>query len=225
MRKLIDLTGTISNGMWHYPDPFLVPKMRHTKRTADWGINSEFYVDEIHASTLVGTYFETPAHFFKGAFTVDQWPVKEFIREALLVKIPKSACGAITLDEVRAYLTRRKLDIARGESVLFATGWDGLWDKQETFVKESPYFDDHLIDWLLEREISLLGGDIPSFDNIRAAQGFMPHLLRKGVVIVAPLVNLMCIPSPRIKLYLFPLKLKGACASPCRVICEFESEH
>ena len=219
MARLVDLTGTICNRMWRYPPPFRDPEIRYLE--AGWAPGMKFYFEELHMNTLVGTYFETPAHFFKKSFTVDEWPVEEMIREALLIKVPKKAHEAITVEEVKAWLLRERQEIMAGETVLLATGWDRYWRSKERFVQDSPYFDKHLIKWLLERGVSLLGSDIPSFDNIQEPQGFMPQLMRKGVVIVAPLVNLMSVPAARIRLYLFPLKISGACASPCRVVCEY----
>lgn len=221
MSTFVDLTGLIDNGMWHYPYPFLTPEIRHMKVTADWGPNKEFYLEELHMNTLVGTYFETPAHLFEGAVTVDQWPVKEMNRKARLLKVPKHANEAITLQEVKSLIAKNGDALAPGDSLVFATGWDKMWDEPTKFVVESPYFEAQLIEWLLSKEISFLAADIPSFDNINAPQGFMRHLFQKGVVIVAPLVNVMAIPADNIKLYVFPLKIKGSCASPCRVIGEY----
>ena len=221
LTQLIDLTGTISNRMWRYPPPFRNPEIRYIETEADWGPSVKFHIEEIHMNTLVGTYFETPAHFFDESFTVDQWPVEELIREALLIKVPKNDNKAITLDEVREYLAKEEQEIVEGDSVLVATGWDRKWNNRKIFVSNSPYFDEPLVDWLLRKGISLLGSDIPSFDNIRSPQQFMPRLMQKGVVILAPLINLMLVPTTRVKVYLFPLKIEKACASPCRVICEY----
>ena len=221
MSTLVDLTGTISNGMWHYPRPFVAPQIQHKQVTAKWGPNKAFYIEEIHMNTLTGTYFETPAHLFPEEVTVDNWPVQNLIRTAKVLKIPKIGGEAITLQETRMELARQGETIASGDSVLYGTGWDVAWKDSERFVKESPYFDKELIDWLLAKGISFLAADIPSFDNINAPQGFMHRLFKQGVVIAAPLINVMTLPASSVTLYVFPLKIKGACASPCRVVCEY----
>lgn len=221
MSTLIDLTGTISNEMWRYPKPFMVPEIQYKHVTAKWGPNEDFYIEEIHMNTLTGTYFETPAHLFPEAVTVDKWPVQNLIRTAKVFKIPKIDGEAITLQETQMELTRQGEKIGTGDSLLFATGWDAVWEDSERFVNESPYFDKQLVEWLLAKDISFLAADIPSFDNINAPQDFMRRLLKKGVTIAAPLINLTSIPVWSVKLYVFPLKIKGACASPCRVVCEY----
>lgn len=220
MSEIIDLTGEIKNEMWRYPPPFIAPEIMRIEGEIRWKKPWKYYGEEIHISTLTGTYLETAAHLFPEELTVDEIPVGELIREALIVKIPKTRKEPITLDEMKGALAEKKEDVKERESVLIATGWDRHWN-EEMFVEQSPYLQSQLVDWLLERDISLLGGDIPCFDNVRDPQEVLPRIFSKGIVIVAPLVNLIYIPVTRVKLYVFPLKLKGACASPCRVICEF----
>lgn len=221
MSTLIDLTGTISNDMWHYPAPFVSPAIHHKHVTAKWGPNKDFYVGELHMNTLTGTYFETPAHLFPKALSVDKWEVQNLVRIATVLKIHKKAGEAITLQDTQMQLRLQRKEIQAGDSLIFGTGWDAVWEDSERFVKESPYFDKELIEWLLVKGISFLAGDIPSFDNINAPQGFMHRLFKQGVTIAAPLINVISIPVSSVKLYVFPLKIKGACASPCRIICEY----
>jgi kynurenine formamidase len=221
LSNLIDLTGTISNGMWRYPRPFIAPEIQHKRVTAKWGPNRDFYIEELHVNTLVGTYFETPAHLFEKAVTVDQWPIENLIRDAKLLRIPKSDNEAITLQEAELELTHMCETVSDGDSLIFATGWDKAWGDSQRFIAQSPYFDAQLIDWLLAREISFIAADIPSFDNIKNPQGFMHRLFKQGVTIAAPLVNMMSIPVSRLRLYVFPLKIEGVCASPCRILAEY----
>jgi kynurenine formamidase len=207
--------------MWRYPPPFRPPEIQHKRVTAEWGANRAFYIEELCVNTLVGTYFETPAHLFEGAVTVDQWPVEKLIRDAKLLRIPKSDNEAITLQEAKTELTHVGETVSDGDSLIFATGWDKAWADSQRFIAQSPYFDAQLIDWLLARETSFIAADIPSFDNIKNPQGFMHRLFKQGVTIAAPLVNVMSIPVSRVRFYVFPLKIKGACASPCRILAEY----
>jgi kynurenine formamidase len=74
--------------------------------------------------------------------------------------------------------------------------------------------------WTVAHGISILGGDIPCFDNPRKGTGVNGVLFESGALILAPLVNLGAVTKRRVRLMVFPLKIKGVCGSPCRAIVE-----
>ena len=74
------------------------------------------------------------------------------------------------------------------------------------------------IDWILERQVTLLGGDTPRYDSPHNPQNFFPKFFQTEILLLAPLVNLDQVQQPRGKLIALPLKIKDACASPVRAL-------
>jgi kynurenine formamidase len=85
---------------------------------------------------------------------------------------------------------------------------------------ESPHFDLPAMEWIVARGVSILGGDMPCFDDPQpgGGQGVNLPLLKSGALILAPLVGLREIARARAKLVVLPIKLRGACGAPCRAI-------
>jgi kynurenine formamidase len=59
---------------------------------------------------------------------------------------------------------------------------------------------------------------MPCYDNPRGGAGVNKVLFRSGALILAPLVNLAALTQPRFRLMAFPLKVRGVCGAPCRVL-------
>ena len=47
---------------------------------------------------------------------------------------------------------------------------------------------------------------------------FWPMLMRSGVLVIGSLMNVTEITASRIRLIALPMKIRGACAAPCRLI-------
>jgi kynurenine formamidase len=72
--------------------------------------------------------------------------------------------------------------------------------------------------WIVDQGVSILGGDMPCFDDPRPSEGQDVNtvLFGSGALILAPLVNLGRWPHPRAMLTVLPIPLQGACGAPCR---------
>lgn len=210
--KLIDLTGTLEPGMWRYdsiPDVEIFPL---TTIEQDGNESHGFRL-----ATIIGTYLETAAHHFHGEPTIDQIPVERFIVPAAILRIPRSAGTPISREDLDAAATG--ITIQPGDALIFATGWEKMWNQPE-FIRESPYLTPEAMQWIVARRISILGGDVPCFDNPNGGAGVNRVLFRSGALILAPLVNLGAVTQSKVRLMAFPLKIKGVCATPCRVIVD-----
>ncbi|MGD9711155.1 MAG: cyclase family protein, partial [Thermomicrobiales bacterium] len=108
-----------------------------------------------------------------------------------------------------------------GDALLFTTGWEQHWrDDGTTFVMQSPHFDLQAIEWIVSKGVSILGGDVPCFDDPRAeeGQGVNTPLFGSGAIILAPLVRLGEWREPRARLTVLPVPLKDSCGAPCRAV-------
>lgn len=143
--------------MWWFGPP--VPKVEFEEISSlekDGWLSQKFTL-----STISGTYLETAAHMIEEARTIDEVNPDELIRQATVVSVPqKSSREHITKDE----LLPMEENFKPGEALLIWTGWDRNLNKPG-FVEASPHFSTEAMDYLLTKDISILGSDIVSFDD------------------------------------------------------------
>jgi arylformamidase len=214
--RYLDITGTLAPEMWSYRPsiPDIPPFEHHRWATID---ERGWEADAFSMPTLAGTYLETSKHHFADGPGIDEIPPERLFVDAAIVQIPKGAREHITV----ADLEGADPTILPGDALLIATGWDRYWwDDGTTFVMESPHFDLPAMQWIVARGVSILGGDMPCFDDPQpgGGQGVNLPLLKSGAMILAPLVRLQEVTRSRAKLVVLPIKLRGACGSSCRAI-------
>lgn len=220
MTVYVDITGKISPGMWSYrpiiPDIAIFTQDRFaTVAGRGWE------ADNFTIATLTGTYLETSKHHVADHPGIAEIPPERFFVNASIAQIPKGPRGHITVADLEASVSR----LDRGDSLLVATGWDAnWWDASGAFVMESPHFERDAMEWIAARGASIVGGDIPCFDDPQpgGGQGVNTPLFESGAMILAPLVGLAGVSATRARLVVLPLNLSDACGSPCRAILELE---
>jgi arylformamidase len=137
--------------------------------------------------------------------------------EALALWVPRQADEAITPADLEGALAATGEALRPGDALLIGTGWDRRWHAPE-FVTHPPYFTAAAIDWVLERQVGLLGADTPRYDSPHDPQNFFPKFFQHDILLLAPVINLDQVRKPRGKVTALPLPLKGACASPVRAL-------
>lgn len=213
---LIDISGPIEDGMWAYDPPYPTPRIEQIP-PPDW-VEYKVYSQTVHMAVQVGTYLETAAHMDPNAMTIDELPLERCYRlDALCLWIPTGADQAITPDALNAACRSANVTPRAREALLVGTGWDKHWHKAD-YGTNGPYFTAGAIDWVLEHDFSLLGGDMPRYDSPQNPQNFFPKFFSHDILLLAPLVNLDQVRQPRGKLTALPLKIQKACASPVRAL-------
>ena len=216
--KIIDLTGTLENGMWSYGEPLPQVSIEKVSSLNDGRYNENNY--KFTLGSISGTYIETGAHRLPGKKALLDIPIEKFFMDAALLKVVDKNPGEhITLEEVKA----SKPLLNNTQALIISTGWERMWNKPN-FVKDSPHFTKKAMEWILAQEIEVLGGDFPCFDDPQNSEGLVNKLFSKDLLILAPLVNLRDIPQEKIKIIALPLKIKEICGCPCRVVAILENE-
>lgn len=218
--RITEVSGPLEQGMWSYkehpafqtvgsPVPEFSIKHFATIRTDGWAC------DSVSMSILSGTYFETPAHISQTGLTLDQVPLETFFQPVSILQLPdKRAREAITLDEVCG----AGRHIRRGDSILFACGWERKWNTPG-FVLKCPNIELEAMKWLMEKQPIIIGGDVPCFDDPHDPRSpAVTALLLQGIYLLAPLRNLRSVRSKRARLVVLPLNVKSICAFPCRAV-------
>ena len=159
---------------------------------------------------------ETSAHLIEGRRTIDRIDASDLVMPACIVRVADCPVRhAITAEDLDGLSEHRP-----GEAVIVATGYDARYDTPRYF-EDSPFFTEGAVERLLACDgVPLLGLDIMSFDDPQGPDAWKMPLLRKvferDMLLLCPLVGLDAVEETHVELVVFPLKLEGLTASPCR---------
>ena len=214
-----------------------------------FGSNETTYHDELVSGEIgqIGTQFDGLGHLGVGDVFYNGNHRHDFAQADGLTKLGVENVGAlvtrgvlvdaaafkgvtrldggyeITLADLRGALERQRVDVGAGDVVLVHTGWGSLWGVDNAaFNAESPGLGLEAAQWLVEREVVLVGSDTwatEAVPNPNSELAFPVHQLlipRNGIYIFE---NLLTEELARDRVYEFafffaPLKLKGATGSP-----------
>ncbi len=202
----IDVSVTLRTGMTSWPGD---PPAR-ISRALDMEKGDPCTVSLIDMGAHTGTHMDAPAHFVRGAPGIDTMPLGTAIGSARVIAIddPESI-------KPDALLSHR---IRRGERILFKTANSArCWD-MDSFVEDFVYISAAAAEYLVERQVRLVGVDYLSVGGF-FTDGKETHqaLLNAGIWIIEGL-NLALVEPGRVELVCLPLKIDGADGAPCRAI-------
>ncbi len=221
MSELIDLSGPLYPGMWSYnvlaslgarlPD-FAVTQLAGVR---DHG----FEAFRFELSSITGTYLETGRHMLAAGPLLSDLAPADFVRPAVVCHVP---CKQPEELIHAAELAERCPPIQPGDALLVDCGWGNQWHAPN-FVTHSPAFHHDCLPWLLEQPISILGVDVPCIETARSrpdgtesAGNMLIPLFEKGILLLAPVVNLDQIRGARGELSALPLNVQNVSGAPCR---------
>ena len=208
--KVIDLTHVIHEDMQVYPgtEP---PRLTRGNTLEKDG----FRETALFLFSHTGTHMDTPAHMLEGAAELDKLPVSTFCGKAAVIPCLN---GKITMEELNA--CRDMAD--KAEFIIFHTGWDKYWGKEEYFGA-FPVPEAQVIQYAIDTGKKGVGIDCMSVDpmDIDPTKEEMPNhfmLFRAGKVIVENLCNLDEASCKLVDFYALPLKYRDADGAPVRAI-------
>lgn len=202
--------------MWSYDAPYPVPRIEQIP-PPDW-LAYPVYSQTVHMAVQTATYLETAAHMDRNAITIDRLPLERcYMVDAVCLWVPRGADQPILPDDLDAAYRAAGVDLPPRTALLIGTGWDKQWS-QPDYVTHPPYFSAAAIDWVLDHDCSLLGGDTPRYDSPHDPQNFFPKFFRHDILLLAPLINLDQVRRPHGRLIALPLRIVDACASPVRAL-------
>ncbi len=210
--KVIDVTGTIANGMWSYGPPY--PEVVIEEIPQPDFLEHVTYSWRFELGAQTGTYLETSLHVDRDGPALIEVAVEELMwRDTAILRVPCEPDHRIE----RAELEACGVAINPGDAVVVATGWESHWNAPD-FVSNCPWFSYEAMRWILDHEPFVMCGDVPRFDSWTDPQGFWPEFFGQGVLLLAPLVNLGEVRANRVKMVALPMKVEESCAAPCRVV-------
>lgn len=192
------------------------------------------YEDGLRAQSLrlqagVGTHMDAPSHFFKGAASIADIPLKELIVPMVTLSVNPQGDDDFSLSpgDIKAFEAQHGV-IEKGSFIAVNTNWARHWSAPEQYrnvqadgLMHFPYISADAASLLLERDIVGVGIDTLSPDP-EAALSTSPfpvhHLvLGAGKYIIENLANLGTMPSHAYALIL-PMALDDVTESPVRIV-------
>jgi arylformamidase len=202
----IDVSVTLKTGMVSWPgDP---PARISHALEMERGDPCTVSLLELGAHT--GTHMDAPAHFCPGGIGIDEMPPDAAIGPARVIPILDRE--SIKPGELLQH------SIRRGERVLFKTyNSDHCWDA-DSFVEDFVYLSAAAAEYLVERQVRLVGVDYLSVGGFRV-DGVETHqaLLKAGIWIIEGLTLKQVRPG-RVQLVCLPLKILRGDGAPARVL-------
>jgi arylformamidase len=221
---VIDISGPITTGMWHYGHPHLdlpVPPVVIEQIDFPEPLKGALVIDYLKMSSQTGTYLETARHVYPQRESIDAVPLERaWMVPTVVLHTPKNAGQKVTLEDAKRSLDEQHVSIEPGDAVLIHTGWDREWSNPGRYLTDMPYVSRDVVYWLMDLKIGVWGVDTPRADSPNDPQNFFGEFFKTDILLLAPVVNLdkLTRSTPKPRLVALPLKLDGACASPVRAV-------
>ena len=217
--EVVDLTHTLEEQM---------PRPQVPYGHIPW--KSEAVGDRFNTYMLVvfehtGTHVDAPIHLagIHGAsidkVMLDRW-------------MGPICCLDMTHKMEREFVTRADIhgwekrfgDIEEGDIVLLNLGWERNWRvpsgiENQPYLKNNPGLHPDAAQYLADKGVKLVGGDIPTIDSdAEPSEPSHNILLPRGVLILENASNLSSVPPKGAYLIALPLKIGEGTGSPTRAI-------
>jgi len=217
--KVIDLSVPLEDGMptWSYPLPppytkDIYPPVSITETAthdSDLGCSMRTMVIHTHA----GTHLDIPYHLLRDGKKLDEIPLESYMGEAVVLDFQDKGMPGerITADDLEKYADK----VRAGDIVLIRTGWEKNLGS-DTYFKDYryPQITEDAAEWLVKAGIKALGMDVPGIGPVSAHK----ILLKREIVIIENLINLLKISEERVKFMGLPLPIKGSDGGPIRAV-------
>ena len=207
-QRIIDLSLSLHGKM---PNVGFEPSTTYVKD----GVNTT----NVRFNSHSGTHMDAPRHFIPDGRTIDEVVLEKCIGAALVIDLThKAENSLITVDDLAPYADR----IGPGARLLLRTDWFLNADQpnyRTHFARISP----ELAQWLVERQVWLLGTEAPSVASLRPGNfeelsQVHQTILRAEIVIVECLARLRDLHTDTVQFIAFPLKLDCCDGSPVRAV-------
>ena len=175
-----------------------------------------------------GTHIDAPRHMIEKGPPIDQIPLAQVVKEAVLINLPhkgpNSSVSAKDILDTGAEFGPNRIPVIN-------TGWtEKMWGKPE-FWTQMPYLEPGVGELMAKKGVTAVAIDVfpekALWRGVKLDPGevwIANHLalLEKGIPLIQFVTNLSQIGSNRFVLVALPLKIKGGDASPARVVALVE---
>ena len=214
MRRLIDLSHTIHNGLVTYkglPAPVICDYLSREASRQNYTDGAQFQIGRIEMVSNTGTYVDCPFHRYADGKDLSEVALERFVDlPSIVVRVPFRE---------RIEVTRSDFEAARvkGKAVLVHTAWSEHWNTPAYFENHS-FLNAEAAAFLRDAGALLVGIDSHNIDDTRTRNSRPVHsvLLGAQVLIVEHLRGLEQLPEENFLFSAVPPKLKGVGTFPVR---------
>ncbi len=205
--KIYDISVTISNRIPTWPgDPAVSIEQVKSLTNGD-GANVSYLSMGAHT----GTHIDAPYHFLADGTTTDAVSLDRLIGPCRVVELD--------VDEVISASDLQRADFNNCEKILFKTKNSKLWqDKTEDFVKNFIALDLSAADYLVEKNVKLVGIDYLSIEGFYADENRVHKRLLENNILPLEGINLSGIAPGDYELICLPLKISHTDGAPVRAV-------
>lgn len=231
--KLIDLTHPFDEHTHYWPN---ANAFKHTKVFEGETEGGYWYEsNDISASEHGGTHVDSPAHFAKGKWHIEDIPLDSLIGPGILVDVRKNAKGNPDyLIAKQDFLDWEKEHgtIPPGSIVLVRTGWEDFWPDKKKYMGTDvpgdvenlhfPGFDAEAARFLShERKVASVGLDTPSLDYGQS-KDFLAHRVfgEANIPGFESICRLSTLPPKGFRVIALPMKIGHGSGAPLRIVAE-----
>ena len=206
--KIFDISRPLFNGLAPWPGDTAFDFALKWKMAEGATVNVGAVTMGVHN----GSHADAPFHFQQGATTIEQMPLETYVGPAVVVDLTsRFANGA-----------RHEIAIAdigsAAESAPRLLLKTGVWKDPKNFPDWIPVIAADVPQWLKERDVKLLGLDVPSVDPIDAKVLVNHHGLAAANVAIVESLDLSEVEAGIYHLSALPLRIVGGDAAPVRAI-------
>ena len=221
--KVIDITGTMYNGMWYFGDPWprFHFKSRHHELEA---IGITALIEDFEGmGGHTGLHIETPATGigYDKSYPLIDVPIDKLVYvDAYVLQIPheklpiKDGKPCITLADIKE---AEKEEIPEGAVILIGTGYGKNWESPD-YLTKSWFIKRDAMYYIIDKKPLLLGVDATDFENWANPERFFERFFNSNILLMAPCIHLEKVKKFRVKFIALPLKIKGAAICPTRAV-------
>jgi arylformamidase len=205
--RTYDITLTITPDMIVWPGD---PKVS-IQRTSNMDSGDNANVSQISMSCHTGTHVDAPHHFLNNGKTVEDLSLDLLVGRAYVLYLPE-------VNQITASVLRYAEIPPRTRRLLFKTRNSELWKNgQHEFKSDFVALSLDAAEWLVDRNVRLVGIDYLSIAPYNLGTPVHTILLNAGVVVIEGL-DLSKVSPGRYTLHCLPLKLGGADGAPTRCV-------
>jgi arylformamidase len=175
-----------------------------------------------------GTHIDAPRHMIDKGYPVDEIPLGQVAKEAVLINLPhKGPNSSVSVKDI----LDTGVDFGPDVIPVINTGWtEKTWGKPE-FWAQMPYLEPGVGELMAKKNVPAVAMDVfpekAIWRGIKLDPGEVwvaNHLalLDKGIPMIQFVTNLSQIGKNRFVMIAAPLKIKGGDASPARVLALVE---
>ncbi len=117
-----------------------------------------------------GTHVNAPIHLVQKAGGIGELPMERLFGNGIILSVPKASWDLLSVPDLETHSDR----ISPGALVIIVTGWHHKYADGLEYFGDAPGLSVEAAQWLVERDVGLVGMDTPQIDH-PLATSLGPH--------------------------------------------------